>query len=338
MPLTIGTLVGRRAFLSSLAGVVLAAPLAAGAKQARKELQIGYLSPSASNALESGWLLEFQTALTKRGYSVGTNLTLVERYANDRLERLPALATELVNLGVDVILSFATPASLAAKAASSTIPIVMIAVGDPLGVGVVNSLNRPDANVTGLSLNNVDPAGKRLEFLKEAVPRLSHAAVLANPKNPSFTVLQLTQTRTAADRIGVTLVPVEVAAPERLADTFANVTAKPGVNGVIVLPDATFITHRVTIAHLALQHRLPSVAPGSPFVGAGCLLAYGPDVAEIYRQAARFVDKILKGAKPGDLPIEQPNKFELVINLKTAKALGLTIPPSLLLRADQVIE
>jgi putative ABC transport system substrate-binding protein len=327
----------RRAFLGSLGGAVLAAPLVAEAQRGRKVLRIGYLSPAGATALESGWLLEFRTALSKRGYSEGTGFALEQRYANDRLERLPALATELVNLGVDLFLTLATPATLAAKAATGTIPVVMIAVGDPLGVGIVKSLNRPDSNITGLALNNVDTAGKRLDFLKQAVPGLSRVAVLANPQNQAFTALHIAETQKVADRIGIALERLELAGPERLAETF-TVMAKQRVSGVIVLPDPTFSSHRERIAQLALQHRLPSVAPESQFVGAGCLLAYGPDVAEIYRQAARFVDKILKGTRPGDLPVEQPTTFELGINLRTAKTLGLTIPPSLLVRADQVIE
>ena len=176
-----------------------------------------------------------------------------------------------------------------------------------------------------------------MELLKQAVPPLSEATVLANPHNASFTTLQVARTRAVADRMGVGLTIVAVSSAERLADTFANIDRR-GVHGLIVLPDATFIAHREHIAHLALQHRLPSVAPATQFVGAGCLLAYGPDVAEIYRQAARFVERILGGARPSDLPVEQPTKYELGINLKTAKALRVTIPQSLLLRADQVID
>jgi len=201
----------------------------------------------------------------------------------------------------------------------------------------VSSLNRPEANVTGLTLNNVDSAGKRLQFLKEAVPRLSRVAVLANSRNPSFTRLQLAQTRAVAERLGVTVVPVEIAGPAYIAHGFADMAA-PRTNGLVVLPDASFITHRERIGHLALRHRLPAAAPEGQFVSAGCLLAYGPDVAEIYRQAARFVDLIATGSRPADLPVEQPTKYDLSINLRTARILGLTIPPSLLARADQVIE
>ncbi len=330
-------LIDRRAFVGSLAGAVLATAAAAEPSHRRAGFRVGYLSPAAANALEESWLREFQAALGRRGYSGAAAITLVPRYADHRLERLPALATELLDLGVDVLLTFATPASLAAKAATRTIPIVMIAVGDPVGVGLVSSLNRPDANVTGLTLNNVDSAGKRLQFLKEAVPKLSRVAVLSNSKNPSFTRLQLAQIRAVAERLGVSVVPIEIAGPEYLTDGFDHMVA-PGVNGLIVLPDASFITHRERIGQLALRHRLPSAAPASQFVSAGCLLAYGPDVAEIYRQAARFVDLIVQGTRPADLPIEQPTRYELSINLRTARILRLTIPRSLLLRADQVVE
>jgi ABC-type uncharacterized transport system substrate-binding protein len=333
----IAALMARRTFLSCMAGALLATPLAAESVPARKARRIGYLSPSTANDLESGWLLEFQLALGRRGYAPGSDVVLVQRYADDRLARLASLATELVDLHVDVIVAFATPASLAAKAVTETIPIVMVAVGDPIAVGLVDSLSRPNGNLTGLALNNVESAGKRLELLKEAVPRLSGAAVLVNPNNASFTALQLARTRSVAAQIGVALFVAELAAPERLAETFALIS-RQGVQGVNVLPDATFITHRERIAQLALRHRLPTVAPATPFVGGGCLLTYGPDVADIYREAGRFVGKIFSGAKPADLPVEQPTKYELGINLKTAKALGLTIPQSLLMRADEVIE
>jgi len=263
-------------------------------------------------------------------------VTLEERYAGDRLERLPTLATELVRVRADLLLTFATQATLAAKAATAAIPIVMIAVGDPVGVGIVRSLNRPESNITGLALSNVDTAGKRLEFLKQAVPGLSRVAVLTNPRNEALTNLLMAQTQQVAERLGIALDRQAVTGPEHLAATFAAVV-RQGVNGVLVLPDPVFIAHRERIAQLALNYRLPAAAPEGPFVEAGCLLAYGPDVAEIYRQAARFVDRILRGAKPADLPVEQPTEFELVINLKTAKALRLRIPQGLLMRADHVI-
>ena len=326
----------RRVLLGGLAGAILGPGITLPRRSVGRPARIGYLSPAAPTRLESSWLREFQIALGARGYPPGAGIVLEQRYAEDRPERLPLLARELLDAGVEIMLTFATPASLAAKAASGTVPIVMVAVGDPIGVGLVQSLGRPQANITGLTLNNVDSAGKRLGLLKEAVPRLSRAAVLVNWSNASLTTLQLVQTRSIADRMGVALVPVEVTGPDRLASSF-DAVAREGVNGIVVLPDATFIAHRDRIAGLALQHRLPSVAPETPFVGAGCLLAYGPDVAEIYRKAARYVDRILRGARPADLPVEQPETYELSINRRTARALGLALPRSLLLRADEVI-
>lgn len=322
--------------MTALAGGLLAAPLAAEAQHSGSPLRVAYLSPTVRNAEESAWLRGFSDALTKLGYPE-KSWVLEERYADDRLERLPALAAELVNLRVDVILTFATPATLAAKAASPTIPIVMVAVGDPLGVGIVTSLSRPGANITGLTLNNVESAQKRLQFLKEADPKLSRVAALANQMNPSFTALHLGQSQGAAERLGLVVEPVEVRAPDGLADAFAKMK-KIRADGVVVFPDAGFVAHRDRIAQLALQNHLPSVAEQSQLTIAGCLLSYGPDNADIYRNAARFVDRIVKGAKPGDLPVEQPTRFKLVVNLRTAKTLGLTLPASLLGRADQVIE
>src|SRR5262245_41597204 len=269
------TPVSRRTVLGWLAGGLLAPPLAAESHPAPNGRRIGYLSPSSSNDLESGWLLEFQLALGRRGYQPGTNVVLCPRYADDRLGRLATLATELVDLQVDVMVTFATPASLAAKAATDTIPIVMVAVGDPLGVGLVKSFSRPSGNLTGLALNNVESAGKRLELLKEAVPRLSEVAVLANPNNASFTELQVSRTRSVAAQRRVALFVTDVATPERISDTFALI-ARRVVQGVIVLPDAMFITHREDIARLALHHRLPTVAPATPFVGGRLLTDLWP--------------------------------------------------------------
>ncbi len=294
----------RRTFLGGVASLLVTASVAAEPHRGEKPLRIGYLSPTVSTPLEAGWLQEWRIALSRRGYPEHV-VTLEERYAGDRLERLPTLATELVRVRADLLLTFATQATLAAKAATAAIPIVMIGVGDPIGVGIVRSLNRPESNITGLALSNVDTAGKRLEFLKQAVPDLSRVAVLTNPRNEALTNLHMAQTQQVAERLGIAL--------DRQA------------------------AHRERIAQLALNYRLPAAAPEGPFVEAGCLLAYGPDVAEIYRQAARFVDRILRGAKPADLPVEQPTEFELVINLKTAKALRLRIPQGLLLRAHHVI-
>jgi putative ABC transport system substrate-binding protein len=233
-------------------------------------------------------------------------------------------------------MTFATPASLAAKATTTT-PIVMIAVGDPVGVGLVKSLSRPGTNITGLSLNNVESAEKRVELLKEAVPKLTRVAVLANKRNPVFNALQIDRTRRVAERKGIAVVVFEVTQPAEFEDAFAAM-AKHYVNGVVILPEATWAAQRKRIGKLALQYRLASVLSDARTADDGFLLAYGPDIAEIYRKAANYVDRILKGVEPADLPVEEPTKFELVINLKTAKALGLTIPQSILVRADEIIQ
>ena len=242
----------RRGFLSTLVGAMLTAPAAVGAQQGSKVWRIAYLSPTVRNNEESTWLRAFTEAMSNLGYVEKRNWTFEQRYADDHLDRLPALASELVNARTDVLLTFATPASRAAKAATSTIPIVLVAVGDPLGVGLVKSLNRPGENVTGLALNNVEAAEKRLQLLKEAVPRLSRVALLANQKNPLFNALHIAQTRKVAERLEIAVEVVEVADPERLGDAFSAIVARRA-GGVIVLPDPGFIAHRDRIAQLALQ-------------------------------------------------------------------------------------
>ena len=327
----------RRSFLSTLVGAAFTGPVAVSAQPTGKVWRIAYLSPTVRNTEESKWLRAFTEAMSSLGYVENRNWTFEQHYADDHLDRLPTLASELVNAHTDILLTFATPASRAAKAATSTIPIVLVAVGDPLGVGLVKSLNRPGENVTGLALNNVEAAEKRLQLLKEAVSKLSRVALLANQKNPLFNALHITQTKKVAERLDVVVEVVEVAEPERLGDAFSAMVVRRA-GGVIVLPDPGFIAHRDRIAQLALQNRLPSAAQDKPIAVAGCLLTFGPDLSEVYRQAARFMDKIIHGVKPGDIPVEQPTKYEFVLNLKTAKALGLTIPPSLLGRADEVIQ
>jgi putative ABC transport system substrate-binding protein len=325
----------RRAFLGTLAGGLLAAPLAAGAQQAGKVYRIGYLDPSSQSS-HNTFLPAFRKALRGLGYAEGKNLVLEQRYAKDRPERLSVLAAELVKLPVSILVTFATPATLAAKAATTTIPILIV-VGEPVGAGIVPSLSHPGGNITGLALNNADVAPKRLQLLKETVPTLARVAVLANRASPLFTALHLAQMRSAAERLRIALQPVEVQGPSELVDAF-RVMTRGHAEAVIILPDPALGFNRKRIATLAVQHRLPSIYDAKVFAEDGGLLGYGPVLEEFYPRAASYVDKILKGAKPGDLPIEQPTKFELVINLRTAKALGLTIPPSLLARADQVIE
>ncbi len=326
----------RRTFLGSVVGGVLAAPLAAEGQQVGKVFQIGYLGNSTPS-LESALVEGFREGLRESGYIEGQNIVLHYQLAEGRIDLLPALAAELVRLKVDVILTSGTPAGLAAKRATTTIPIVLAVVGDAIGAGLVPSLARPGGNITGLSALYPELEGKRLELLKEIVPRLRHVAVLMNPASP-FTQVAFKETRTAAEALRITLHPAEVRAVDDFERVFAAITnVKP--DAMVVIGDRSLlIPHRARIVAFAAQHRLPAVYPLREFVDEGGLMTVGSNNVELFRRVATYVDKILKGAKPGDLPIEQPTKFELVINLKTAKALGLTIPQSLLLRADQVIE
>ena len=325
----------RRAFLSTLTGSLLAAPLAAEAQESIQRTRVAFLG-AESGSTNQHFLGAFRQGLREHGYVDGQNLTLEERWAEGRSERFPALIGELVRLKTRVILTVSLPAALAAKNAATTIPIVFIA-GDPLGSGLVASLARPGGNLTGLSISlGEDFSGKWLELLKEAVPKISRVAVLWNPTNPA-NAAYLTVLQAVAQKLGVKLQPVEVRDPGGFDRAFASMSAERA-QALVVVVDPLTVRYRVRIAELAAKYRLPAVYGFREFADAGGLMAYGANMADLCRRAATYVDKILKGAKPADLPVEQPEKFELVINLKTAKALGLTIPPSLLQRADQVIE
>jgi ABC-type uncharacterized transport system substrate-binding protein len=271
------------------------------------------------------------------GYVESQNVVIVGRYSEGRNERLPALAADLVRLKVDVILAGAgTPGASAAQRATSTIPIVMTIPGDPVGSGLVASLARPGRNVTGLSTVAPDLVAKQMQLLKEVVPTMSRVAVLSNPTNPSHAT-SLKEAEVAARSLRVQLQSLRARAAGELDSVFVA-AAKESANALIVIGDGIFFGQRARIAELTAKSHLPSIFMEREHASAGGLMAYGPDFLDNMRRAAYYVDKILKGAKPGDLPIEQPVKFQLVINLKTARALGLTIPPSLLQRADQVIE
>jgi putative ABC transport system substrate-binding protein len=326
----------RRAFISGITLAVLAAPLAAGAQQPAKGFRIGilsYLPPT--NPLGSRFRDVLLEGLRDLGYVEGQNIVIEWRSWEGSQERLRALADELARLKVDVIIVGPTPAAEEMKRASSTIPIVAVH-GDPVGSGLVASLARPGGNVTGLSLLNPDLIGKQLQMLTEALPRLSRVAVLSNPTTSTHRIY-LRHAEAAARSLKVRLLVLEARAPGEFAGAFSAAT-KERADAVIVLGDSTFSTERTRLAELAAMNRLPSIAPQRELAEAGYLMAYGVNTFDVYRRTAAYVDKILRGAKPGDLPIEQATKFELVINLKTAKALGLTIPPALLQRADQVIE
>jgi putative ABC transport system substrate-binding protein len=315
---------------------LLAAPLAADAQQAGKVPRIGYLgltSPSDRPPL----LDAFRQRLRELGWVEGQNIVIDYRYAEGRVDRLPDLAAELVRLKVDLIVASAgTQAATAAKNATETIPIVMIYVRDPVGTGLIASLARPGGNVTGVSGSaGLELFAKQLELLKETVPKIRRVAILSNPDN-AYHQLAIREVNVAARSLGVQLQLLEARGPNEFDGAFAAM-AKERVGALLVLSDAIFGSHRTRLADLAARSRLPAAFGVRDDVEAGGLMSYGPSILDSYRQAATYVDKILKGAKPADLPVEQPMKFELVLNLKTAEALGLTIPPLILFQADEVI-
>jgi putative ABC transport system substrate-binding protein len=329
-------LIDRRTFLAGTGAVLLAAPLAADAQQAGKVPRIGFLgttSPSDRPPL----LDAFRQGLRELGWVEGQNIVIDYRFAEGRLDRLPDLAAELVRLKVDIIVSGGTQGVTAAKNATGTIPIVMTTVRDPVGTGLIASLARPGGNVTGVSGSaGLEIFGKQLELLKETVPKVRRVAILSNPAN-LYHPLAIRELNVAARSLGVQLQLLEARGPNDFDGAFAAM-ATERVGALLVLSDAMFNLHRTRLADLAARSRLPAAYGTRESVEAGGLMSYGPSLRDLYRRSATFVDKILKGAKPGDLPVEQPTKFELVINAKTAKALGLTIPQPLLLRADEVIQ
>jgi putative ABC transport system substrate-binding protein len=320
-------------FLVTLTLSLLAAPLAAAAQPPGKVHRIGFLTvgppPSEAEWQRSAFLL----ALRQLGYVEGQNMAIERRYAAGQRERLPTLAAELVRMPVDLMVVVGRLAALAAKQATASIPIVTITAGDLVSTGLVASLARPDGNITGMSA--IDLSGKRLELLKEAIPTLSHLAVLWNTGDAAMT-RSSEAIQTAARALGVTVQPLGVQEPQDFDGAFAVLTeARP--DALFVITDTFTARHRQRILDFA-AHRLPTMFQWRDFVEAGGLMSYGGSLAEDWRRTARFVDSILKGAKPGDLPVEQPMHFELVINMKTAQALGLTIPSSLLFQADKVIK
>ena len=329
-------MITRRAFIASVAGI-LTTPLAAEAQQAVKVNRIGLLggSPPNSPGGRRAWEGFFQ-GMRELGYVEGQNILIEGRFYGDHTERLPALAAELVQLKVDVIVAGAAPAPEAAQRATSTIPIIMAIHVDPIGSGLVASLANPGKNVTGVSTLGPELVGKRLQLLKEVIPGISRVAVLSNPTDTAQALL-LREAQVAARSLKVHLQVLEARAPSDFTGAFSAMT-KERAGGVIILTSSMFYDQRTRIADLAARSRLPAIYSVKDYAEAGGLMAYGVNLGESFRRAATYVDKILKGARPADLPVEQPTKFDLVINLKTAKALGLTIPPSILARADQVIQ
>jgi putative tryptophan/tyrosine transport system substrate-binding protein len=270
------------------------------------------------------------------GYEEGRNIVIEYRWAEGEYERFPALIAELVASNVDVIVTAGTPASLAVKKATTTIPLVMVAVGDPVATGLVASLARPGGNITGLTSISSEMEGKRLELLREVVPKVSHIAVLWNAASP-IQVIEEGEVRAAAGMLGIKMLSLGVRTREEIDDALATIIRERS-DALLVLADRLFLHHRTRIIDFAAQERLPGVHAYRELIEAGGLMSYGPSYADMHRRAAAYVDKTLKGAKPADLPVERPVKFELVVNLKAAKALGLTIPPSVIFRADEIIE
>jgi putative tryptophan/tyrosine transport system substrate-binding protein len=329
--------IDRRAFIATVSGALLAvsmlaAPLLVRSQQAWVP-RIGVLAPTSCSHPNYQALREGLRAL---GYIEGQTIIIECRDAGGRYDRVGEQTAELIRLKLDVLITDGLPAALAAKQATKTIPIILGAVGDPVGAGLVDSLARPGANITGLTLATTEMNTKRLEFLNGAVSGIERVALLTNPANPGF-AKGTRETQAAARSLGLTIHVVEARGPEDLALAFAEMLKEKAM-AVVVQPDPLLYSERTRVAALAVKNRLPAVGEQKGFAEAGGLLSYGPDITENFRRAATLVDKILKGAKPGDLPVEEPTRFELLINLKTAKALGLTIPQSLLVRADEVIQ
>jgi ABC-type uncharacterized transport system substrate-binding protein len=323
----------RREFITAL-GSAAVWSLAARAQPTQKIFRIGYVASHAADELPKR-LEAFRAGLRERGYEEGRNIVIEYRWADNHYERLPELFAQIVDLKVDLIVTHGTPGVLAAKRATTTIPIVMASAGDALGSGLVSNLAHPTGNVTGLTFFNPELASKRLELVKEVVPNLRDVGVLSNPANPFNETIDPLIARTAQV---LHVAPHRFAAsePAALDGAFAEMAAKH-IDGLVILDDAMLLANSPAIAKLALQGRLPSSA-WADFAVDGGLIAFGVSFPDVYRRAAAYVDKILKGAKPADLPIERATKFETIVNLKTAKAIGVELPTSLLLRADEVIE
>jgi putative ABC transport system substrate-binding protein len=325
--------IDRRTVLATMASGLFAAPLAADAQQAAKVYRIGYLGnvPTPPALWEA-----FVRGLRELGWVEGQNMIIERRNAEGRYERLPDLATDLVRLRVDIIVAAGSSAPLAAKRVTNTIPIVMTNAGDPVSSGLVKSLGRPGGNVTGLSLLGPTVVGKQLELLKEVVPRVTRAAVLTNPDHPAR-ALMVTEAETAMRLLGLQHQVLDARGPGEFESAFSAMT-RERAGALLILADPMFVSERKRLADLTARSHLPAASGMRELADAGILMAYGASLTDLFGRAATFVDKILKGAKPADLPVEQPTKFELVINMRTARVLGLTIPQSLLLRADEVIE
>jgi len=323
----------RRDFIALAAGATALRPLAGRAQQAARRPTIGFLGAATPSAW-SNWVAAFVERLRERGWSEGSNLAIEYRWAEGRHERYGEIAAEFVRLKVDVIVTVGA-AVAEAKQATSVIPIVFALANDPVGSGLVASLARPGGNVTGVSNQSTDLAGKQVQFLREAVAGLGRLAIMANIDYPGSR-LQMEEVQGAARTLGLDVIRLEIRRAEDIAPALEGLKGRAGA--LYVCPDGLVSGHRVRVNTLALAARLPTMSPVKDYVEAGSLMSYGANYVDLWRRAGDYVDKILRGAKPSDLPVEQPTRFELVINLKTAQALGLTIPQSLFARADEVIE
>jgi putative tryptophan/tyrosine transport system substrate-binding protein len=325
---------GRREFIAMLGGAAAAWPLAARGQQPGKFPTIGFLGGTTAS-VQSQWTSAFVQRLRELGWIEGRTVNIEYRWADGRDERAADIASEFARLGVNVIVAGGTAPILAAKRVTSTIPIVFATAGDPVAAGLVASLPKPGGNVTGFSVLATDLAGKKIELLREVVPGLRRLAVMANVASPTGT-LQLSEAQTAARTLGLEVIPVEIRRAEDIAPAIE--TLKGRADALYVANEPLVTTHRARINTLALSAQLPTLHGAREHIEVGGLMSYAPNFPDLYRRAAEYVDKILRGAKPGDLPVEQPTRFDLIVNLTTAKALGLTIPESFLLRADEVIE
>src|SRR5262245_13782062 len=323
--------IARRELLAALGGGAVAWPLAARAQQGGKHPTIGLLGGNSAS-VQRKMIDALVGRLRELGWSEGRNLTIEYRWADGRTDHLPELADELVARKVDAIVASGTPTVLAAKHATSTIPIVFVGIGDPVDTGLVKSLARPGGNATGLSQQATDTGGKRLELLREAVSGLRRVAVLVNVGNP-YTAREMTEVALAADKLGLELVAVEIRRVEDIVP--ALIAIRGQVQALYVPGDPLIFTHRVRVITVALAGRLPTIHNFREHVDAGGLMSYGPSFVDLFHRSAEYVDKILRGTKPADIPVEQPTKFDLIINLVTARSLGIEIPPSLLARADE---
>ena len=324
----------RREFITLLGSAAATWPLAARAQQPRKLPTIGYLS-GGGPVQNVQWVAAFTQRLHQLGWIEGRTVEVEYRWGEARMERVSAFAAEFVRLKVDVIVTQATQPVILAKQATATIPIVFVATGDPVGSGLVTSLARPGGNVTGLSLQNSEITGKRLEILREAAPRLSRVAVLFDVGNPS-NIPVISEFQAAARMLGLEVIVLEYRRADEIAPAFESLKGR--AEAICVLGGPLAVANRSQIHTLAMGTRLPAIYNTREYVDAGGLMSYGPNLPDLYRRAGDYVDKILRGTKPADIPVEQPTKFDLVINLTTAKALGLNLPPALLARADEVIE